>query len=214
MCVLSRTRGHARTTHGCAPKCTHVAQREDNGLRCGLSNGEANEVNGRPSPSPYTGWAKASPFRSSGAHLPPPTHPPTHRAICVPSQMHAWRCPVRRSCSSPSLLLPVPPPKLRFFRYVLAADTRWGATVFLSLSPSTLDSNTAQVRHPLSPAAHISSSTVSSSLPFLSRCRTPRAPSSLHAYFIALLALHFHPRVLRLPLPAALSRSRVNELTC
>ncbi|KAL0125916.1 hypothetical protein PUN28_004766 [Cardiocondyla obscurior] len=55
---------------------------------------------------------------------------------------------------------------------------------------------------PLIPATHISSSTVSSSSspprPSL-RCRTPRAPSSLYAYFIALLALHFHPRVLRLP---------------
>lgn len=95
--------------------------------------------------------------------------------------------------------------------------------LLVSLRPTSV-TNTAQVRHPSRAAPScFASSTVSSCStvpphpPSSSVAPLHRKPFPLYAYFIALLALHFHPRVppaAFVPLPAALSWSRVNELIC
>lgn len=188
-------------SHGCASKCTHVAQCEDNGSRCGLSNSEANEVNGRPSPSPRNHGVSERPRTS--LHL---THLLSHHTrslaeACVTLFLYVDpAAALLYSLSSPALVS-----TLRSFRYVLTADARRDATVFLSLSRLTSVSNTAQVRYSSRPPrSRVSSSTFSVFLRFLlslpSVYPEPSSRSfSLYAYFIALLALHFHPRVFRLP---------------
>lgn len=171
--TLSRAHAwHARTVHGCASKCTHVAQHEDNGLCCGLSNGEVNEVNGRPSPSLCTGWAKA-PFSPSHSFF-LPSYMCSLANACVMLFLHV------DLCSSLSLLLPVSLP-LSYTPSVLAADTRWGGTVFLSLS---FDFGFRIQRKSATPlSTHISSSVSSSfsSLPsFLGVVHPGPPPVSMH----------------------------------
>lgn len=140
-----------------------------------------------------TGWTKApAPLSLSSSRPSPPA------SYAFPCRCVRDAVPVRRSCSSP-FLFPSPSPlasvpTLCSFRYVLTVDARRDATVSLFLSRLTLVSNTAQVRYSSRPSrSRIPSLSSPLCFPQISRS------FSLNAYFIALLALHFHPRVLRLP---------------
>lgn len=235
-----------QTRDRCASKCTHVAQREDNGSRCGLSIGEANEVNGRPSPSPRNHGVSESSSPPSFLLLPPLSRSPRITRAEFSCRCMRDAVPARRSCNSPSLplFLSSPSPDLcvellplrssrrcsprcngllvsLFLAFSLPLSVSFSfplsPSLSLSLPPSlssvlflsrtTSYSNTAQVRHPSAAGStvvfRLPTSLPSPLAPF---CPPPasrhrrrrdvhRGPLPLYAYFIALLALHFHPRV-------------------
>lgn len=236
-----------QTRDRCASKCTHVAQREDNGSRCGLSIGEANEVNGRPSPSPRNHGVSESSSPPSFLLLPPLSLPPHHSRPEFSCRCMRDAVPARRSCSSPSLplFLSSPSPDLCVELLPLRSSRRCSPRcngLLVSLSSSLSRSLSLSLsRFPFLPPCRslfllrsrlFSFSLVRLRIRIQRKSATPlprvrpscfvfqrlfllrsplsapppasryrrrrdvhRGPLPLYAYFIALLALHFHPRV-------------------
>jgi len=102
-------------------------------------------------PRRHRAQGERKPLPSSSSSPPPP---PRYTRLAFPCRCMRDAVPVRavRSCSSFSPLLPVPPPKLRSFRYVLSAEVLAEVQRSSCLSlVRLLDSNTAQVRDPSLP---------------------------------------------------------------
>lgn len=196
-------RARARVfSHGCASKCTHVAQCEDNGSRCGLSNSEANEVNGRPSPSPRNHGVSERPRTS--LHL---AHLLSHHTRSLAEACVTLFLYVDPAAALLYSLLPPPSSSLRCapsvtFQPLMLVEMQRSSCLFLVWLWFRIQRKSAIPLARLALAFRLPSSPLSfgSSFPLPSLYPEPSSRSfSLYAYFIALLALHFHPRVFRLP---------------